>query len=201
MELSTLPRWKQWVTGHPALVDAAWGTAFVVASFVSASGDHATEGDSLTGDALGVVLLLIATVPYFFRRKSPVAVFAISTSAVVAISALGYFEGVIPMVILLGAYTVGARCPTRVVVIAYGFVVVALLGLFLGHAQGFDVSTLLANLALFAAAFLFGGNVAARSARPAGPWPTSACASPRSSTTWSRIRWASSPFRPAPACT
>jgi signal transduction histidine kinase len=165
VELSTLPRWKQWVTGHPALVDAAWGTAFVVASFVSASGDHATEGDSLTGDALGVVLLLIATVPYFFRRKSPVAVFAISTSAVVAISALGYFEGVIPMVILLGAYTVGARCPTRVVVIAYGFVVVALLGLFLGHAQGFDVSTLLANLALFAAAFLFGGNVAARSAR------------------------------------
>ena len=162
---TTLPRWKQWFTAHPALVDAAWGTAFVVAAFVSASGDHATEGDSLTGDALGVALLLIATVPYFFRRKSPVAVFAISTAAVVVISALGYFEGIIPMVILLGAYTVGARCPTRVVVIAYAFVVVALLGLFLGHAQGFDVSTLLANLALFAAAFLFGGNVAARSAR------------------------------------
>lgn len=165
VELTTLPVWKQWLTRHPALVDAAWGTAFVVASFVAASGDHATEGDSLTGDPLGVALLLVATVPYFFRRKAPVAVFAISTSAVVAISALGYFEGVIPMVILLGAYTVGARCPTRVAVIAYGFVVLALLGLFLGHAQGFDVSTLLANLALFAAAFLFGGNVAARSAR------------------------------------
>lgn len=162
---TTLPRWKQWLIEHTALVDAAWGTAFVVASFISTSGDHANEGDAPTSNALGVALLLLATVPYFFRRKSPVAVFAISTSAVVAISALGYFEGIIPMVILLGAYTVGARCPTRVVMVAYGFVVVALLGLFLGHAQGFDVSTLLANLALFAAAFLFGGNVAARSAR------------------------------------
>ena len=165
MELATLPRWKRWVVDHPALVDAAWGTAFVIASFVSVAGDHTADGDSLTGDPLGVLLVLVATVPYFFRRKSPVAVFAISTAAVVAISALGYFEGVIPMVILLGAYTVGARCPTRVAVIAYGFVVVALLGLFLGHADGFDVSTLLANLALFAAAFLFGGNVAARGAR------------------------------------
>ena len=165
VELTSLPRWKRWVTDHPALVDAAWGAAVVTASFISVGGDHSTDGGSPTEDALGIALVLFATVPYFFRRKSPVVVFVISTSAVVAISALGYFEGVIPMVILLGAYTVGARCPTRVAVIAYGFVVVALLGLFLGHAQGFDVSTLLANLALFAAAFLFGGNVAARGAR------------------------------------
>ena len=81
---TTLPRWKLWLIEHPALVDAAWGTAFVVASFISTSGDHANEGDAPTSNALGVALLLLATVPYFFRRKSPVAVFAISTSAVTA---------------------------------------------------------------------------------------------------------------------
>ncbi len=127
---ATGTRWKQLLAEHPAAVDAAWATLFVVIAFVSTSGTPSNRDVvEPTSKALGTLLLLGTAVPYYVRRKAPFAVFVLASSAVLVLSGLGYFEGATPAVALFGAFTVGARCRPRWVAGGYAFVVVGLLAL------------------------------------------------------------------------
>ncbi|MBL8775244.1 MAG: sensor histidine kinase [Acidimicrobiales bacterium] len=164
--VATGTRWKRAAAEHPAVVDAAWTTLFLVVAFVSTSGSP-TNRDVVepTSEALGTLLLLGTAVPYFVRRKAPFAVFVLASSAVLVLSGLGYFEGATPIIALFGAFTVGARCTLRWVVGGYVFVVVGLVTLYLSDPPGFDFGGLVANVGTFAAAFLLGWAQQSRAAR------------------------------------
>ena len=163
---ATGTRWKQLLAEHPAAVDAAWATLFVVIAFMSTSGTPSNRDVvEPTSKALGTLLLLGTAVPYYVRRKAPFAVFVLASSAVLVLSGLGYFEGATPAVALFGAFTVGARCRPRWVAGGYAFVVVGLLALYLSDPPGFDLSGLVANVGMFAAAFLLGWAQQSRAAR------------------------------------
>lgn len=164
--VATGTRWKHAVAEHPAVVDAAWTTLFLVVAFVSTSGSP-TNRDVVepTSEAVGTLLLLGTAVPYFVRRKAPFVVFVLASSAVLVLSGLGYFEGATPVIALFGAYTVGARCTLRWVVGGYVFVVVGLVTLYLSDPPGFDFGGLVANVGTFAAAFLLGWAQQSRAAR------------------------------------
>lgn len=167
MDLSAAAdRCRRAVAAHPGLIDAVWATFFVVASIASTrNGSTVRLGTPLTDDAAGWFLLLAVTLPYYVRRKSPVTVFVISSLAVMVLSGLEYQEGVTPLITLFGAYTVGARCPARVVAYAYAYTVVGLTCLYLSNTSHFDVANLVSYTGLFAAALLFGWSLQSRAAR------------------------------------
>lgn len=167
VEIADTPdRARQAVREHPAVVDALWATTFTTLAFLSTR-DPATVrfGTVPTDEALGWALLLAVTVPYYVRRKAPVVVFVISSLAVMVLSGLEYQEGATPLITLFGAYTVGARCPARVVAYAYGYTVVGLTVLYLSNTSHFDIANLVSYTGLFAASFLFGWSLQSRAAR------------------------------------
>ena len=151
---------------HPAAVDATWAVTFVLLAFASTV-DGASGGQTTPAtEPGGVALLLCASLPFLVRRKAPVTVFVVSALAVLVLSGIGYFEGATPLIPLLGAYTVGARCRPRVAVAAYVFLAAGLVTLFVSDPPGsFDFGGLLANLALYAVAFLVGANLTSRRTR------------------------------------
>lgn len=154
------------VRDHPAAVDAAWATAFVVLAVVSTRDPATTRfGATLTEDTRGWLLLLAVALPYYVRRKAPVAVFVVSSLAVMVLSGLEYQEGATPLITLFGAYTVGARCPARVVAYTYGYTVVGLTALYLSNTSHFDIANMVSYTGLFAASFLFGWSLQSRAAR------------------------------------
>ena len=145
------------VRDHPAAVDAAWATAFVVLAVVSTRDPATTRfGATLTEDTRGWLLLLAV---------APVAVFVVSSLAVMVLSGLEYQEGATPLITLFGAYTVGARCPARVVAYTYGYTVVGLTALYLSNTSHFDIANMVSYTGLFAASFLFGWSLQSRAAR------------------------------------
>lgn len=154
------------IRAHPALVDAAWAAALLVLAVVSTNDPPSAAQTAPSSEPFGVALLLGATLPYAVRRKAPLAVFAVSALSVLVLAGVGYFEGATPIVALLGAYTVGARCRTRTAVLTYLALAGGLLTLFVSDPPGsFDFAGLLANLALFAVAFLVGANLTSRRTR------------------------------------
>lgn len=166
MDFPWADRVRRAIAEHPAVVDSVWATCFVVVAILSTRGESSVRyGTPLTDDAAGWLLLLAATVPYYLRRKSPVAVFVVTSMAVMVLSGVEYQEGATPLIALFGAYTVGARCRARAVVYTYVYTVVGLTALFLSDTSHFDVANLVSYTGLFAAAFLFGWSLQSRSAR------------------------------------
>lgn len=154
-----------WVRSHGALVDAAWATLFVVLAFTTTADPPTATQSAPATEPVGLGLLLLATLPYYVRRKAPLAVFSVSALSILLLSGIGYFEGGLPMTGLVGAATVGARCRPRVALGAYLGLVVGLVALYVSDPPGFDFGGLLANVAVFAAAFLLGANSTARRTR------------------------------------
>lgn len=154
-----------WVRSHAALVDAAWASLFVVLAFTTTADPPSATQAAPATEPLGLALLLLATLPYYVRRKAPLGVFSMSAASILLLSGIGYFEGGLPMTGLVGAATVGARCRPRVALGAYLGLVVGLVALYLSDPPGFDFGGLLANVAVFAAAFLLGANSTARRTR------------------------------------
>lgn len=167
MDIATVPdRSLQAVRDHPAVVDAVWATLFLILAVISTRDPATTRfGTALTDDPQGWFLLLAVSVPYYFRRKAPVAVFVVSSLAVMLLSGLEYQEGATPLITLFGAYTVGARCPARVVAYTYAYTLVGLTALYLSNTSHFDVANLVSYTGLFAASFLFGWSLQSRAAR------------------------------------
>jgi signal transduction histidine kinase len=147
----------------PWMLDAILATAFVVLALI---GHLASTGGAgvhyRDTDALSVLMTLTVALPYYVRRRAPLAVLLISEIAVVVLTAREYRTGATPFILLIGVYTVAAWCPARqrligLAALTAGLATVAVTGI--PGASGADIAF---NMVQYLAAYLFGAMVRIR---------------------------------------
>ena len=139
-----MPAWR---------LDAVLATAFVCTGLLTTG---RTEPGYEPRDALAVVLVLAATVPYYARRLAPVAVFAVSMTAVAALYIGGYDAGGLPFVVGAGAYTVAATRPPVQIVASAAYMYAAFVVMFVSDNPGFGAGEFATSVPIFAAAMFVG---------------------------------------------
>jgi signal transduction histidine kinase len=153
----TLPVW---------VLDAVLATGLLVVALVSVNVEPINADlDYEPIDGLAYALILAITLPYYFRRRAPFAVFVVSTVGLVAYFSQAYHEGGLPTTLLVGIYTVGAYEPPRRIVAAFAVLVAAMLALLAMVVPGFGVGEMIENSAIFGFALLFGWTVQSRRLR------------------------------------
>ena len=146
----------------------AWRIDAVLATFLVATGLTTTnqvEAVYKPRDGVASALILAATLPYYLRRRAPLAVFAVSQTAIAAIFMLDYHGGALPFVLAVGAYTVGAYRPLPEVVLAAVLQNVTFAVMVLTDSPGFGVPQYLTSVPLYAATMLVGWTMQSRRLR------------------------------------
>ena len=102
---------------QPELLDAALATALLVAAVIGLSGD---VGDTQArhADALAYLIAVAGIVPYYFRRRAPLAVLLIAVGPTLIQVERGYTPGALGAGIFILVYTVAAWCDRRRTLIA-----------------------------------------------------------------------------------
>ena len=150
----------------PWVIDAVLGTLILVAGLLTTGGGESASGVVYRErDGVALLLILAATLPYYVRRRAPLAVYIVTMTAVVVLMLRGYGEGALALMLLLGAYTVGAWCPPRQVVAAGAVTAVLLIILLVGDAPDFGPGELVASSAAFGFALLIGWTMQTRRQR------------------------------------
>jgi signal transduction histidine kinase len=145
------------VTGvNPSVYDAILATAFVVFSLIALLAAEAKNFDYRDPDALGVIATLGATVPYYWRRRSPLIVLLVSDISVVTLAVGSYQTGATPSILLIGMYTVASWSPPRDRAIGALAILAGLTTVAVAAAPGLDGAGMAINYILFAGAYLFG---------------------------------------------
>jgi signal transduction histidine kinase len=152
--LQRLRRIPAWV------IDVAVGTFIVLGAVLTTGAD--ADGTYKDPDAVAWLLVLAATLPYYVRRRAPLTVFVVTSTAVTALMLLDYDPGALPLALLVGAYTVGASRPAQTVVLAGAVIGLLLVVLFAGDIADFDAGELVTSAAVFGAALLLGWSLQTR---------------------------------------
>ncbi|MDQ1380034.1 MAG: hypothetical protein QOJ71_753 [Actinomycetota bacterium] len=142
----------------PKILDALLTAAALAVSMPSlwvTSGTGFTfEGPSV----VGVLLVILAVVPLYFRRRTPFTSLVISSVAVLFVAGLNYQTAIVPQTLLIGTYSLGAYAARRARAAGAAWIAIALvIARFV--APDLDTAGLVSNLAVFAAAYLFGTTV------------------------------------------
>ena len=146
----------------------AWQIDAVLATFLVLTGLTTTnqiEAPYKPRDGVAIGLILVATLPYYLRRRSPLAVFAVSLTAIAALFVLDYHGGALPFVLAVGAYTVGAYLPLREVAAAAVLQNVTFVAMVVADSAGFGVPQYLTSVPLYAATMLVGWTMQSRRLR------------------------------------
>jgi signal transduction histidine kinase len=144
---------------NPWVLDACIGTAFTVFGLVGFFSESGSKPQYHSADALGVVLALACTVPYFVRRRAPVPVLLVNTVALCILAIIGYPSNVQSQALLVGIYTVGSHADGRgrllsIAAVALGLTTVAAAGIPDATTTGLALSG-----AVYVGAYLFGSTV------------------------------------------
>lgn len=147
-------------------IDALLGTLVVGVGLLTAAGGRADPAALYRKrDAFGIALVLLATLPYYARRRVPLAVFLTSVAALGALMLRDYDPGALPWVLLLGAYTVAAYRPSRELVAAALFMAATLIVLLVDHTAEFGTAGALSSGIAFGGAMVLGRSAQARRQR------------------------------------
>jgi signal transduction histidine kinase len=94
----------------PWAIDAVLGTVFTVASLVAVLNTADTRtADYADTDALAVLLALAFGLPFYVRRRLPLASLLVASTSLTLMALIGYSVGVQAQMLLVSAYTVGAH--------------------------------------------------------------------------------------------
>lgn len=157
--VSTLERLRRM---PPWRLDAVLASCFVLTGLTTT---NETSPTYKPRDGVAIALILAATLPYYARRVAPLPVFAVSTTAVAALFVNRYPAGALPMVIAVGAYTVGAHRPLYDVVLATAFMNLVFLVMFASHSPDFGGAEFVTSVAVFGATMLAGWTTQSRRLR------------------------------------
>jgi signal transduction histidine kinase len=153
-------RLSQWFRGvNPWAIDAVMGTLFTGLGLVGLFTKTNPADHYRDPDALAVLLALFCAVPYFFRRRAPLAVFLISVSALVLLSIRDYPSQAQAQTLIVGTFTVGSHSAgikraTAVAAIGLSFLIIAIAGI--PETNG---GNLISSIAIFMASYFFGSTV------------------------------------------
>jgi signal transduction histidine kinase len=101
------------------IVDALVALAFLAVGWLSTAAPTISDPfyRYTPRDWLFVLLLILATAPYAWRRRWPTAAFLISVISVAVLWLLGYNAGALPLLLMFGGYFVAVGRPTWEVVL------------------------------------------------------------------------------------
>jgi signal transduction histidine kinase len=144
---------------NPWILDACLGTLFTVGGLVALFATTSRTIDYHDADALGVVLVLGCSVPYYFRRRAPFTVLVVSFVSLCVLAIVGYPANIESQVLLVGMYSLGSHATGRarlvgIVVVVVGLVVVASAGI-----PDASTSGLVQTGAIYMAAYFFGSTM------------------------------------------
>ena len=116
-------------------------------------------------NALGILLTLGAVLPLALRRTFPFQVFLVQTVCIVLFAGATYYLGALPLLTVVGSYTVGAYCRPRQITIAFVVLIGALVGLWVIDIPDFSLGDVFSNVVLYTAALAIGWAVQSRRLR------------------------------------
>jgi signal transduction histidine kinase len=143
----------------PTVMDIWIGSAFTVLSLAGLFAESGRNADFRTADALGVLLALGCSVPYFARRRAPVAVLIVTLISLSTMAIVGYTTNVQSQMLLVGAYTVGSHANGLRRLVGLGAIGLSLFVVALAGIPGASTADLALSAAFYAAAYLFGSTV------------------------------------------
>jgi signal transduction histidine kinase len=144
---------------NPWVLDACIGTLFTGVGLAALFTTTSRTIEYHDVDALGVLLVLACSVPYYFRRQATFAVLLVSFVALCTLAIVGYPANAESQFLLVGMYTLGSHATGRgrilgVVAVVIGLVVVAIAGI-----PDASTSSLVQTGAIYLASYFFGSTV------------------------------------------
>jgi signal transduction histidine kinase len=136
---------------RPWILDTALAGGLLAASALVAS--HAEAGPP---SALVTVVMVLAALPYCFRRYAPLVVLIVAGVLVVSLIFLGQSTSVIGSALFLAAYTVAAHSDLRATVVAAIFAVLVLGVVVVAAPDRMGWPEAATNVALFVGSFALG---------------------------------------------
>ena len=157
----------RWLKDHPVVADVLLA-ALVTA--ISLPGPWITRQgfDFREPDGLAVYLVLMASLPLAWRRRSSFAVFAVVLVASVASAARNYGSATGGLAVMVALYTVAAYCDRRRSLAAAALSVAGVTIVLLTAHEKVEVTDVVSTYVVFAAAWILGDNVRVRRAYVAG---------------------------------
>jgi signal transduction histidine kinase len=123
------------------------------------------DGPFRRPDALGAILIVIATGALAFRRRFPLAVFLVTSAAALALHLFDYSDSGVPFAVVLMVYTVASRCSRRVSVVTTALLVIVVPLTFAAkQSANQDNGTVAGTLAVFVLAAVWGDRKKVRDA-------------------------------------
>ena len=98
---------------NPWALDAVIGTVFTILGLLNLRATNDPHHVLRSADALGVVLALGVSLPFYVRRRFPLAVLVTTTAFLVALATVGYPSNLQVQFLIVAVYTVGSHCDIR----------------------------------------------------------------------------------------
>jgi signal transduction histidine kinase len=149
----------------PDVVDRLIAFAFMGFSLAVFFTVEATPPSTRDADALGAILIVVATGALVYRRRRPVTVFVVASVATLTIQQLGYNESGLPFVALFALYTMASLCDRRITIAATAaLLVIVPISFAVDGAANPDNGTLAGTLAVFVLGAVWGDRKKVRDA-------------------------------------
>jgi len=141
------------------VLDAVIGTVFTIAGLVGLFGANDPQHVYESPDALGVVLALACSLPFFVRRRFPVAVLFASTIGLIALAGAGYPSNVQSQFLFVAVYTVGSHCDSRKRLLGIVWLIAGLIGAAAIGMRGTTTAQIATAGALYFAVYFLGTTI------------------------------------------
>jgi signal transduction histidine kinase len=154
-----------WLKAHPFAADCMLAVPLVAITLATTG--NPPDVAYRPQNAIGITLLLLASVPIAWRRRAPVAVYGLLVVSIVIYEGFG-FPSANSFAAMLGLYTVAAHCSRRTSLLALGASVVGIAIVFLLARWDITAGVIISNAVIFITAWLLGDNLQTRRKYVAG---------------------------------